>query len=469
MMSSNVGASQLKKWFFAAGALLCLICVCLVCYPQQSSVAGKSLQLPPPDGKISIFPNPASGAIAYLSPSYSGSQGADLAFNLVVYQTNQPTQSQKVEHRFVSNPACYAIGCDFSPDGKNVLVKLSAPSVPTDVYNILVWHRSTRQVQQGPQGLRYVTTYWSPNSKYLAYLQGGDVVGQEVLAQGDENQDAPVRLSVFDTTTGARQVVVQHPVLNSIAWMSPDVLLYSTTVQPMPLLFVQPQLIEQPNIYSYSVSARSSTKLITNGFNPAASPDAKNIAYIGWLATPPPPPSQAKQKQLAKIAAPLPSAFGVYVYNIQTKTKSLVYPIKSPAERDQLLWTPDNKHLLLLRVLYRDTSPGYIDTAHPADYPGYGEGHFVLVNTSSRETRELAVVKTVDAKARTNPATLFQLKGFAETGKSLFFLTSEATKEINQQTEMPNTYDRLRQLDLNDGSLQDVYAGTNLTSLGWHE
>ena len=461
------------KFVLGLGVLLGLACVFFFRYSYPHNSRQQALLLPQPYGQITFSPF-FLGYIGYLSPSISKDHLHSFGYDLTSCQRQQtpqgePRTQQKVLHRFITDPSYGIVGCEFAPDGNTVLARFSAPSVPTDVYSISVWHRDTGIVQQGPQGLRYIPTSWSPNSKFFAYIAGGDADGREVLDQGDQNQDSPLELRVFDTSTGGTRQVAQQPLLNSIAWMKLDVLLYAKTVQPVPLLFVSPNQAAQPNIYAYSLSGDASKLLITNGYNPASSQDAKTIAYIGWGPASPQKIQNTKQGQSSKTFVSPLTEFGVYLYNTQKKTKILVYPITSKGERDQLLWLPDNKTLLILRIFYHDTNPANNNPNHPVAPGGHGEVHLVKVDTLSKAAKQIAVLTTSDAEARPNPETAFQLKGFAEADNSVFLATSEISQEVNQETGRHNTQDSLYRLNLDDGSKQTLYSGTNLTLLDWHQ
>ena len=431
------------KFVLGTATLLVLVCVFFACYSYQHRSRSQVLQLSQPYGAITLSPS-FSGEIGYLSAASSRNQRRNFGYDLILCQANPTPQNrvrvhQTVLHRFVTDPSYGITGCDFSPDEKNVLAKFSAPSVPTDVYSFCVWHKATGTVQQGPQGLRYVPTFWSPDSKFLAYIRGGDTDGREILDQGDQNQDAPLQLRIFDTFTGTGRLVAEHPLLDNIAWMRPDVLLYSKTVQPVPLLFDMPNQASQPNIFAYSLRTGTSKLLIGSGFSPAASPDAKNIAFLGWGPAAPQTSSS--------------TAFGIYLYNLHKKTQALVCPLPAAGERDQLLWMPDNKNLLVLRVLSHGTNL---------------EAHLVRVDTLSRATRQLALLTVSNAKPRTHPAAAFQWKGFSESGNAVFIATDEISREVNTQTGQSITHDSLYSISLSDGAKHTLYTGTNLTLLGWH-
>lgn len=420
-------------------------------HSSANPIKANSVKLPFPAGDFHPSAN-AFGEIAYFTPVFAHQSSYKYPYDLFVQKLGPGTLTLVSKHTFVLKYNENVAGCEFSPNGKHLLVKILAPGVPDDVDNIAEWNPNTQSLQPGPQGLRYRLLYWSPNGDRFAYVLGGDRIGYESLEMGDQNQDASMTLCVYDLATRTSNSVVQHPVLDSTGWLSSDTLLYATVNDPMFLLFERPVRSQHPNIYSYSVRSGTSTELIADGFSPAASADGQQIAFLGW-------PARTK-------SSPASSGFGVYVYDVQKQTRTLVYPIRSSTERNQLAWLPDGKRLLLLRILYRRTDPGVVETGK--DYPAYGTGHFILLSPALSEAKELAVVKTTDTNLRDDPTTIFRIRGFSQTGSSLYFATKEVEKGLNVYESDSNSHDRLCALNLNDGAVQEIYSGTNLYGVGWH-
>ncbi|MDQ2799275.1 MAG: hypothetical protein M3Y13_06495, partial [Armatimonadota bacterium] len=177
-------------------------------HSSANPIKASSASLPFPAGAFHPSAN-AFGEIAYFTPVFAHQSSDKYPYDLFVQKLGPGTLTPVSKHTFVLKYNENVAGCEFSPNGKHLLVKTMSAGIPDDVDNLAEWNPNTQSLQPGPEGLRYRLLYWSPNGERFAYIQGGDRIGNESLEMGDQNQDASMTLCVYDLATRTSHSVVQ--------------------------------------------------------------------------------------------------------------------------------------------------------------------------------------------------------------------------------------------------------------------
>ncbi|HEX8463992.1 MAG TPA: hypothetical protein VF627_05175 [Abditibacterium sp.] len=185
----------------------------------------------------------------------------------------------------------------WSPDGKQVLLKVGNAGDRYNVYLIHFWNPEKGEIVQGPREyVSFLKPQWSPNSQQVAYIVGGDIAGRV-------DRPDPIELRVYDLATQQSRLLVSAiPTVGTpadFAWTHNDTVLYT---QPTPLMRreAKPEAPSQtpkdlktasaaqwtppPRPSIYEVGAKSGTPklLIRDGYKAAPSPTGRFVAFFGW-------------------------------------------------------------------------------------------------------------------------------------------------------------------------------------------
>lgn len=426
--------------------------------PQVSQTASpgmghlESAEARQPVQDINTSADVPAGELVYLVntlPPHSRPQR--ITYNLILRHTGPDNSAHDVETHFplIADYVTDLYSCQFSPNGQFVSLKEGLPGDQASTYQILLWNRKTSHLRKVPdKRICYPHMAWSPDSRKIAYIQGGDVDGDESFTSGSMAiQLGPIDLCVYDLRRGKSRRLARLDQARDFAWLSPDSLLY----------IPEDKLGEIPNIYQISVHGGPSKKVIAGGFQAAPSPSGRWIAFL----------SQTAQTSFTADNLPV-GPTGLYLYDTQRKTRRLVHALKPGDTPDVLLWSPDSRRLWSIQNAYRDTRGPFISGSDTKDHPGYGAGHFTEIAVPSLTQRTIAVLKTTDDRSRDDPASQFQWKGLSHDGRFLLVEVNEIGSTTPDGSANYLTR-RLCAVSLRDGSVQTLWTAGSADGLDWRE
>jgi hypothetical protein len=171
---------------------------------------------------------------------------------------------------------------------------------------------------------------WSPDSRYIAYYQGGNYFARPCV-DGDR-----VQLMVYDVQTGQSYPVPSPQQDVEFAWTHRGSLLVigltpkpqrPTQKKPRRAEGKAPEFWRNPAIYEVPIRGGQPKLLIDNGRAPMAeSPDGEWIAFYGS--------HDAVSERM------------LYLYNRQEKKR---YPVPGARKIDYLYWTPNSQRVIVGR------------------------------------------------------------------------------------------------------------------------
>lgn len=383
---------------------------------------------PPADPLLSITTGPLSrsGKLVYVAYGPVPGQAA-WQFHLVVREVGQGSgQAGTVRSYHVTPPpAEMVVEPEFSPDGECVLFKVGWTGDRHGTYRLYLLNLKTQKVQAGPpESLSYRLVYWSPDSKYLAYIVGGDMLGNE------SSDHDPLRLHIFNVQTGQSRFVAQDPRVASLSWTHQGTLLYTAGA----------------DIYEVAAAGGEAQKVISEGSMPQASPDGRWIAFFGSSSTGVMTP-EAKQPEEEAPETRLPQ---LCLYNRLEDKRSTVQPMVNKASA--LLWAPNSQHLIVMATQYKK---------------GDGTAHISAVAVGARTTREITTLSAKDTRPIARPvyAPQFLPPKVSIDGSSLFVRVFEI-KYIENQSQGISS---VRIVNLASGRTTTICQFKNVAGYDWYD
>lgn len=246
----------------------------------------------------------------------------------------------------------------FSPDGRYIVFKYGVPTSFDLPYALFVFDTVTQELRQvTSQDVSYNQISWSPDGKYIAYITGGDALGDVNSIRGDETlYTGPLRLVVCEWRTGRKQVVATNDALRGpLKWTAPHTLVYSaletqlvgTSQQEYSKLQTEKKPTTslrhlRPNVYGYSIEEGRSRLLFEDGFRPTPSQNGEWIAFFGSET-----PKVAPTLKEDWLDNPVGMALSVIKKDGSERTalnlEEGTYPFVN--------WLPDGKHLLTIKQI----------------------------------------------------------------------------------------------------------------------
>ncbi len=422
---------------------------------RVTNAKSTSLTLDYPAQVLNIPSNAPSGELAYLLrvkilPTSTSTK--QLPLDLIFRMTGNGTdQSKPASANRISSDLYYPYSVTFSPTGTYLLIETTYPTAWLDNYRVAFWNLKTKTLKQGPKMNYYPATGWSPDSRFLAYFEGGD-------ANGDESRGTdPLRLYVYSLNSNKSQLIVQNSEAKSFAWTVRDTILYAFESQDSGDT-ASTYNLKRPSIFETALSPVAPVEIIQNGFAPVPSPDGKWIAFQGW----PDPAQEAEAKKAAdRKGEGYQSPFGLYLFNRVTKKRMLLHMLPLYAGYENLLWSPDSSRLFSVRNIYRSTHPPFFSSNDQKNYPGYGKGYVSIIEIPTLVQREVTAINAIDTVSRINPAPQFAIQGLSRDGKSLFV-------RVNEQHD-GYQYGSFRAVDLGNGTSKTIFDGQDVSGIDWHE
>ncbi len=269
--------------------------------------------------------------------------------NAIYYEYEMPAENQKRQEYFsVFEP-------QFSPDGRYVLFKWGGMA-DYDSYRLFVMDIASGKLSLvNSPGLVYRKVLWSPDSQYLAFVEGGDPKGnlQRLWIDGWLYL-GPLKLHVCEWRTGRRWLVVQNDgVKEGFSWAAPHSLLYSAlaTAQKAPAppkpkaALPAKSTVSRPNIFEFSPDDGQSRLVLRDGLRPHVSPDGKLIAFWG--------------SEDAAKPYPLPSDWLDYSHNASLCVAQRDGNGRAPLTLEEgkyssVMWRPDSRFLIAVQAIDTD-------------------------------------------------------------------------------------------------------------------
>ena len=264
----------------------------------------------------------------------------------------------------------------FSPDGRHIVFGLGEAIDRNSWVRLVIYDRKTRQAERpSDEPLSYFYMTWSPNSRYVTYIKGGDIFGGEVLFGGNYS---PLQLYVYDRVGKSRQLIVQNSAVKRVSWTPQNTLLFSKfpmPPQPKPMVARRPATAAstpvststpsvtsaptpapRPDLYEVSVAAAMARGKATKGtkptsaqlvlrdaYRPVVSPDGRWIACFSSTST------DVQQKGFVATSpfnADVPSEMWLCLYDRKTRKRLNIQ--QEGARFSELIWTPDSRKLVIL-------------------------------------------------------------------------------------------------------------------------
>lgn len=370
------------------------------------------------------------------------SKGQNWTAFLKLNQTGKVAQSTAKSAFKVVNANDRAYNPQFSPDGKTVMFKTGQTGSRHPYYTLCFWNLQTNQIQVGPSNLNYLLTYWSPDSKFVAYIEGGDI-------EGNDSPEHPLQLYIYDVKTNESRLVAKNTLVKQMAWTHQNTLLYSMR-QEEKLQVSSSVSVNRVDLYVASPQSGSSRLLLKNAFDAQSAPDGKKLAFFAW-----PEPEDTLENQSEKPRR-VQAQLGLYLYDRETKKRTL---LRSPFSRLSfagMRWLPDNQHLLLLQNL--------------APSPD-AKLQLSILDTDTTTTKNLVVIQANDFKklsSRIDTEPQFQLLQISKDGKFCFVKVSEF---VGRDSPWLIEEKSLQAVNLNTGEVVAVATVKNSygpLGLDWH-
>lgn len=330
----------------------------------------------------------------------------------------------------------------FSPDGSRILFKIGDAFDSTGTFNLYLWDMAVGRLSEVlSEDISFSNVLWSPDSRYVAYVRGGDVAGR-VRAKM-----LPLRLRVLDLQTGHSRHVAKSGGVVDMVWTQQGTLLFTMYPKhpkgqaeedepkdpkdPGDEAATGPQAPPQTSIYEAPGKGGAAKLVIANGQNPAPSPNGRWIAFIGS--------PDAAAGEAAALLSPR-----VYLFNRESRERVLV----DLPGADTLRWTPDSRFLVALDESYRESAEG----------AGLGTAYISLIDPNTLKVKALATLQAEDHRPMSRislTAPQFNPIKFSKDGRYLFVRVSEITG-INVKAMVNTVRKTLRAVDLSTGSVSTV-------------
>ena len=276
--------------------------------------------------------------------------------------------TQQVFYNTESVSSCYAP--QFSPDGKSMVFRVGYP--PDDLRNsfyLMLWDLPKAELRipapdaptdypsSGQIGRYFPAIQWSPGSRYIGSLVGGDVTGGYFDRLGNPYSSDGYSLYVYDAKTHERERRLSANAGQSWSWTNNGKVLFSkVTTEQSGLL---KQRLARPSIYEMGVNDAQPKKLFDGGYFAHQSPNGEWIAFVDWpgpsftsLAKPEDllknPDSRPNTKEEAEVQA------GLYLFNRPSGRRVFVGPLQDIKRPVQMQWAPDGQTLYIAESFVSD-------------------------------------------------------------------------------------------------------------------
>lgn len=284
----------------------------------------------------------ARTGLAVLDMTQTGLNATDAAKQKIKAQLTVFTFGKLISKEYADRYAVHSP--QFSPDGQSVVFK--AGEVVSDItsFDLYILDLRTQRIRfVTDRRVAYKYVSWSPDGRYLAYVEGGDDVGGTAFYVA--NQEIPLgprTLYVCDLKTNTEISVVQNDTVSGpFRWIAPHTLLYSLLAEHQPQNKQKTKAVARPSIFEYDAATRQSSLIIPDGHLPHPSPDSNLMAYFGSEDKSAPRKLPYEWRFDAKGMALIVSRRdGSGRIPLDVEKESYSYP--------KLVWLSDNRHLLTI-------------------------------------------------------------------------------------------------------------------------
>jgi len=422
--------------FYAATGVQRVLC--------QPSTAERT-RLAFPGQYLDSLKHAPSGEIAYLlRVKFFSAKIKNVPLDLIIQMTGESVDAHKPVIHHITSTQAYPYATQFSPSGKWILVQTAFPQGAGDAYQLQFWDRARSKMQVGPTTQAYPLIRSSPDSRYLAYFQGGDEFGEQTHGA------APLQLHVYNLETKQSQLISENPEVKSFCWTNQHSLLYAFKPS-VPLEMAPPYHFHQPSIYESVLGNNSAKLLIPAGFDPVSSPNGRWIAFKGWF-----------HPALKKGPNPKtePQRFGLCLYDRHQKHRFFLHILPQRGAYENLVWSADSAHLFAVQNVYHDTHPAMLTVPEKTIYPGYAKGYVRDISIPAFSQRDIAVISASDASGRDDPQNQFLFHSVSKNGKFLYIYVNELRQFYHS---------RLLSINIHTGASQIVLEGDGIQAVGWRE
>lgn len=460
MVSLIVNKNGVMRNIFSVNTSLLFVATLMPCvWVRADSVANSPAQLQPVGKEMksiilqSFTPSAPfyNGALAV-----TGYAKVDTPENwrtwLSVQSINSQGQTTRSSYSVKSGDVVF--GLQFSPDGKTLLLKVGWPFDRYGGYRIYLLDIKTQELRPAPiGGLLYEKIFWSPDSRYFAYVTGGDI-------EGNEWPDSePLELFIYDTATQKSYRVAKNPAIRTLAWDEGDVLLYNFA-PPADLSCKKVDknaVAALADVYTFDAAhlekVAQPTKLLSESFGPVPSPGGKWIAL--WSRP------TAEEKALlrathktdteAQNMMASDTTAHLFLYDRATKKRFLQFPLITPGKFSSLLWTHDGKRLIAMQYKY-SRNIGTLDIYE--------------IETADFSRKHIATLSAKDSEPISRPRTepQYQALNISSDDKNIFVKIS---KVLGKEDDMDKTEVSVKSINLLDDSIANLAITIEPLGLDW--
>ena len=383
----------------------------------------------------------------------------------LTYPVNKPIDKEIDEYgtRIAYDP-------QFSPDGRYVLFKFGESMSFNGGYRLYVLDTATNSTKLvSEKYLSYAFVSWSPDSNYIAFVEGGDAEGG-IFALS--SYIGPLSLFVCNWRTGKEYMVTGNDTIRGpFFWRKPHTLLYGVLSEKGQKELMEHEdassanengqkdkggkaqlgaiktvkLEPRPDVYEYSIEKRSSKLLFHDGYRPVASPDGKRIAFFGSEHPEKPfPLRDGWQDHPEGASLSVAQADGTKRIAIDQEGDN--YPF--------VCWLPDNQHLLTVE--------------QTQDTPN-AQAEVNIWDINTRRFQRVALLKAKDYKALPRSIIEPQFLGLGLHGSdTLYVFVTECTGADPKSGYLMDK-GSLQIIDLGTGKITTVAETTSDSGVDWYD
>lgn len=341
--------------------------------------------------ELSSYPEFRQGQLVYADFARPNAQSFKWSPYLHLIQVGQDAASTLVTS-FQVQGGQWVYNPQISPDGKQVLFERGGEGSSHSQFDLVFWDLKNGETHIGPVQLVYPRVQWSPDSRYVAYIIGGDIEG----ASSPEN---PLELFIYDTQKHNSRKIAQSNAVKWMSWAEPNTLFYSVQKSRS-----DGEQDFRADIYSANASGGTSQLVLRNGYDPKPSPNGQKMLFWGW------PDGEIKNTENASTSNHL--QLGLYLFDMQQQTRVLLQSPFSHRQTIDLQWLPDNN-----RAVYVEKS-------------GHSPQAKALVKIIDSQSGEIHGVTTLTARdyqqvERIETEPQFEVVNLSSKGDMLFVKISE--------------------------------------------
>lgn len=313
----------------------------------------------------------------------------------------------------------------FSPDGRMLCLGFE--------YTFLVWDTVTHKSRKGPRIRGYPRFLWAPDSRHIAYFQGGDENGEEMF--GTE----PLTLLTYDVKTGVSRRIAQGPLIKMMAWTLQGSLLYTDA---------STKEDGSTSVYEAATAGGETVELIPNAAAPSPSPDGQWIAFIG------------SNDERTTNGSPL---YGIYLFHRRDKRRRLVrfLPKNTDPQEETVVWTSDSRSFVLAEHRYRTTRTTWTTQNASQVFPGFGKMTITQFWLAPWRHRQVGQMGIADEDSRLADWTQVEVDGLSASNQRLYVKTNALKNKM--------FFYEYRAVDLVTGRIVPIFSGPGVNMVCWQE